>query len=128
MVNFRLALTAIAGAVSGAAPALLGAVAGIMAFVACALAVAQLLSALFGFWDDAASKRGLEGLPPYITYEMVEAALECQEEYGHPAGCTIAQIIQESGQGDRMSQLAERDHNLFGMMCLLTSGLWVRAR
>ena len=60
-------------------------------------------------------KRGLEGLPPYITYEMVEAALECQEEYGHPAGCTIAQIIQESGQGDRMSQLAERDHNLFGM-------------
>lgn len=80
-----------------------------------ATAVAQLLSALFGFWDDAASKRGLEGLPPYITYEMVEAALECQEEYGHPAGCTIAQIIQESGQGDRMSQLAERDHNLFGM-------------
>jgi hypothetical protein len=86
-----------------------------MAFVACALAVAQLLSALFGFWDDAASKRGLEGLPPYITYEMVEAALECQEEYGRPAGCTIAQIIQESGQGDRMSRLAERDHNLFGM-------------
>lgn len=103
------------GAASGAAPALLGAVAGIVAFVACALAVAQLLSALFGFWDDAASKQGLEGLPPYITYEMVEAALECQEEYGHPAGCTIAQIIQESGQGDRMSQLAERDHNLFGM-------------
>ena len=76
-----------------AATALLGAVAGIVAFVACALAVAQLLSALFGFWDDAASKQGLEGLPPYITYEMVEAALECQEEYGHPAGCTIAQII-----------------------------------
>ena len=100
---------------SGEAPALLGAVAGIVAFVACALAVAQLLSALFGFWDDAASKQRLEGLPPYITYEMVEAALECQEEYGHPAGCTIAQIIQESGQGDRMSQLAERDHNLFGM-------------
>lgn len=109
------AASAIAGAVSGATPALLGAVAGIMAFVACALAVAQLLSALFGFWDDAASKRGLEGLPPYITYEMVEAALECQEEYGRPAGCTIAQIIQESGQGDRMSRLAERDHNLFGM-------------
>lgn len=109
------AASAIAGAASGAAPALLGAVAGIVAFVACALAVAQLLSALFGFWDDAASKQGLEGLPPYITYEMVEAALECQEEYGHPAGCTIAQIIQESGQGDRMSQLAERDHNLFGM-------------
>lgn len=109
------AASAIAGAVSGAAPALLGAVAGIVAFVACALAVAQLLSALFGFWDDAASKRGLEGLPPYITYEMVEEALACQEEYGHPAGCTIAQIIVESGQGDHLSGLATQDHNLFGM-------------
>lgn len=109
------AASAIAGAVSGAAPALLGAVAGIVAFVACALAVAQLLSALFGFWDDAASKQGLEGLPPYITYEMVEEAIRCQEEFGHPAGCTIAQIICESGQGDSMSQLATRDHNLFGM-------------
>ncbi len=109
------AASAIAGTVSGAAPALLGAVAGIVAFVACALAVAQLLSALFGFWDDAASKRGLEGLPPYITYEMVEEALACQEEYGHPAGCTIAQIIVESGQGDHLSGLATQDHNLFGM-------------
>lgn len=109
------AASAIAGAASGAAPALLGAVAGIVAFVACALAVAQLLSALFGFWDDAASKQGLEGLPPYITYEMVEEALACQEEYGHPAGCTIAQIIVESGQGDHLSGLATQDHNLFGM-------------
>ena len=56
------AASAIAGAVSGAAPALLGAAAGIVAFVACALAVAQLLSALFGFWDDAASKQGLEAV------------------------------------------------------------------
>ena len=46
---------------------------------------------------------------------MVEAALECQEKYGHPAGCTLAQIIVESGQGDTMSRLATRDHNLFGM-------------
>ena len=46
---------------------------------------------------------------------MVEEAIECQEDYGHPAGCTIAQIICESGQGDHMSRLAERDHNLFGM-------------
>ena len=33
----------------------------------------------------------------------------------HQAAQAAAQIIQESGQGDRMSQLAERDHNLFGM-------------
>lgn len=46
---------------------------------------------------------------------MVEAALECQEEYGHPAGCTIAQIICESGVGDHLSGLAEQDNNLFGI-------------
>ncbi|MFR7736137.1 MAG: VirB4-like conjugal transfer ATPase, CD1110 family, partial [Eggerthella lenta] len=109
------AASAIAGAVSGAAPALLGAAAGIVAFVACALAVAQLLSALFWLLGRRGLQTGPRGAASYITYEMVEAALECQEEYGHPAGCTIAQIIQESGQGDRMSQLAERDHNLFGM-------------
>ena len=108
--------TAIAGAVGGSGIATAGGVlAGIIAFVLVALLVGQIVSALFGFWDAEDKKRSMEGLPPYITYEMVEAALECQEEYGHPAGCTIAQIICESGQGETMSQLATRDHNLFGM-------------
>ena len=102
-------------AVSSVAVPVAGVLAAIMAFLLAVLAISQIVSALFGFWENEASKASLEGLPPYITYEMVEEALACQEEYGHPAGCTIAQIIQESGQGDRMSQLAERDHNLFGM-------------
>lgn len=102
-------------AVASAAAPVAGVLAGILAFVLCVLVVSQLISALFGFWKNEAEKQKMEGLPPYITYEMVEAALECQEEYGHPAGCTIAQIICESGQGDHMSQLATRDHNLFGI-------------
>ena len=73
------------------------------------------MGGITGFWEDERSRASLAGLPPYITYEMVEAALECQEEYGHPAGCTLAQIIVESGMGDHMSQLAERDSNLFGI-------------
>ena len=108
--------TAIAGAVGGSGIATAGGVlAGIIAFVLVALLVGQIVSALFGFWDAEDKKRSMEGLPPYITYEMVEEAVRCQEEFGHPAGCTIAQIICESGQGDSMSQLATRDHNLFGM-------------
>ncbi len=107
---------AVAGAVGGSGGAAIGGVlCGIIAFILVALVIGQVISALFGFWDAEDKKRSMEGLPPYITYEMVEEALRCQEEYGHPAGCTIAQIIAESGQGDSMSQLATRDHNLFGM-------------
>lgn len=105
----------VAGAIAGAGAPIAGIVVGIVAFVLGALLVGQIVSALFGFWENEANKQAMEGLPPYITYEMVEAALDAQEKYGHPAGCTIAQIICESGQGDRMSQLATRDHNLFGM-------------
>lgn len=104
-----------AAAASSALAPLGGVLAGIMAFVLGALVVSQIASAIFGFWQNEANKQSMEGLPPYITYEMVEAALECQESYGHPAGCTLAQIICESGQGDHMSQLATRDHNLFGI-------------
>lgn len=105
----------VAGAVAGAGVPIAGIVAGIVAFVLGVLLVGQIVSALFGFWENEENKQAMEGLPPYITYEMVEAALDAQEKYGHPAGCTIAQIICESGQGDHMSQLAARDHNLFGM-------------
>ena len=105
----------VAGAIAGAGAPIAGIVVGIVAFVLGALLVGQIVSALFGFWENESNKQATEGLPPYITYEMVEAALDAQEKYGHPAGCTIAQIICESGQGDHMSQLATRDHNLFGM-------------
>ena len=93
----------------------LGVICGIIASVIMIMAVAQLVGALFGFWENEEAKRAVAGLPPYITYEMVETALECQEEYGHPAGCTIAQIICESGCGDHLSGLATQDNNLFGI-------------
>lgn len=108
--------TAIAGAASGSGVAAGGGVlAGVIAFILCAVVLGQLISSLFGFWEAEHNKQSLEGLPPYITLEMVEEAIRCQEEFGHPAGATIAQIICESGQGETMSQLATRDHNLFGM-------------
>lgn len=106
------ALSALAASAAGPVG---GVLAGVLCFVLAALLVTQVISALFGFWSDAASKASMEGLPPYITVEMVETSLECQEKYGHPAGCTLAQIICESGQGDHLSALAERDKNLFGI-------------
>lgn len=83
--------------------------------VAAALAIVCLLIAVFA---TTCSRHAIpEGptLPAYITDDMLEAAMDMQDKYGHPAGCTIAQIIQESGAGDTPSALAARDHNLFGM-------------
>lgn len=109
------AATATAATAGTAGFSVAGVVGALFVFVLTVLSIAQIISAIFGFWEDAEAKQSIDGLPPYITYEMVEEALACQEEYGHPAGCTIAQIICESGMGDRMSALATRDHNLFGM-------------
>lgn len=105
----------IAAAISSAAAPVAGILGGVICFVLAALLASQLVSSLFGFWENEQSKQAVSGLPPYITAEMVEAALECQEKYGHPAGCTLAQIIVESGQGDHLSGLAVRDNNLFGI-------------
>ena len=109
------AAKAIAGAAASAAAPVAGILSGVLCFVLAVLVVSQLMSAIFGFWKSEAEKASLDGLPPYITVEMVEAALECRERYGHPAGCTLAQIICESGAGDHLSLLAERDKNLFGI-------------
>lgn len=105
----------VAAAASSAAAPVAGVLAAALCVVLAALLAGQLVSSLFGFWDNEARAQAVDGLPPYITTEMVEAALECQEEYGHPAGCTLAQIIVESGAGDHLSGLATRDNNLFGI-------------
>lgn len=113
----------LAAMASGALAPAAGVIAGIIAFVLVMMVVSQLISALFGFWENEAAKQSMAGLPPYITQEMVVTALECQEKYGHPAGCTIAQIICESGQGDHLSGLATRDNNLFGIKWASSYGL-----
>lgn len=66
----------------------------------------------------------LEGIPAFITAEMITGALKVQDEYGYPASVTIAQIIQESGfgtygphgeEGQGLSYLAFQYNNLFGI-------------
>lgn len=84
------------------------------AVLAVAVTIAFVANSVF-FAHSGSSTLRADGLPAYITDDMVDAARAMQQEYGHPAGCTIAQIIQESGQGDGLSALASRDNNLFGM-------------
>lgn len=64
-----------------------------LAFVAAlVLAVGAIGTAVT---TEARIQADLDGLPSYITEDMVSEA-RSMRRYGHPAGCTIAQIIAES--------------------------------
>ena len=89
--------------------------AGVAVALGVVASAAMLVMALVSGIAGSQTRGNLDGFPPYITNEMVEAAIECQEKWGHPAGATIAQIIVESGQGEGLSGLATRDMNLFGI-------------
>ena len=66
----------------------------------------------------------VDGLPAYLTQEMVSGALKIQDEKGYPASVVIAQIIVESGNGtygsrgeeyEGLTKLAFQFHNLFAL-------------
>jgi len=74
---------------------------------------------------------GIDGLPSFITMEMIVGALKAQDEYGYPASVTIAQIIQEGGfglygpggeRGEGLSFLSYQYHNLFGIKGVGSAG------
>ncbi len=73
----------------------------------------------------------IEGIPSFITQEMVVGALKAQDETGFPASVTVAQIIKESGygkygpggkNGQGLSYLAYQYCNLFGIKGTGTAG------
>lgn len=73
----------------------------------------------------------IDGIPSFITQEMIVGALKAQDETGYPASVTIAQIIQESGygkygpggeDGKGLSYLAFEYCNLFGIKGQGTAG------
>lgn len=100
-----------AGSVGGAPAAAIGA--AVVAVIAAILALLLLVGSIAGTEEDP----HLDNLPEGITYEMVKAAVECQELYGHPAGATLTQIVVESsGTHDGLSALGAPPHNnLFGI-------------
>lgn len=100
-----------AGGVSSAPAAAIAGV--VIAVIAAVLALLLLVGSIAG----AEEEPRLENLPEGITYEMVKAAVECQEVYGHPAGATLTQIVVESsGTNNGLSALASSPHNnLFGI-------------
>lgn len=86
--------------------------------------VAMAILSIIGGEESRPGDVSLDGLPPFITVEMVEALLEMQDLYGQPASTGLAQLIVESGfgrygpggeDGKGLSGLAYDHKNLFGI-------------
>ena len=69
----------------------------------------------------------LDGLPPWVTGEILLTCLELQEQYGLYASVTIAQAEQEVGgtwDGTSLYNTASVDFNLFGLKATGGIGTW----
>lgn len=60
----------------------------------------------------------IDGMPPWVTNEILITSLQLQEKYGIYASVTIAQAQQEVGgtwDGTSLYNTASKEYNLFGL-------------
>lgn len=57
----------------------------------------------------------LDGLPDWVTYNLVVACLEARDEYGYPASAMLGQMMIENGTSDEGSTLGRNYHNYGGV-------------
>ena len=69
----------------------------------------------------------LDGMPPWVTNEILVTSLQLQEKYGIYASVTIAQAQQEVGgtwDGTSLYNTASKEYNLFGLKATGTGSSW----
>ena len=64
---------------------------------------------------DENKSNSLEGMPKWVTYELVLACLEAHENYGYPASALLGQMMIENGTDDDGSELGRVYHNYGGI-------------
>lgn len=76
---------------------------GVLGLADCLLlsvTVAEIMNAVIGETQhQRVSQESLEGLPAWITVDMVSAAIQMMEETGYPVSVVIGQMILEAGPG-----------------------------
>lgn len=65
--------------------------------------------------DDAQKKASLDGMPGWVSYELVLSCLKAHEEYGYPASALLGQMMIENGTSDEGSDLGRLYHNYGGI-------------
>lgn len=101
----------LSAAASAAAPFLLGVLALVL--------VIGIISAICGgaAEDERQKSASLEGMPQWVTYELVLSCLEAHEQYGYPASALLGQMMIENGTSDTGSTLGREYHNYGGIKC-----------
>ena len=61
--------------------------------------------------DDAQKKASLDGMPSWVTYDLVLSCLKAHEEYGYPPSALLGQMMIENGTSDEGSDLGRLYHN-----------------
>lgn len=100
------------------------ALSGVILVSSVVIAITSAIEEVTNNSNDNYTNISIDGLPPFITSEMLGAIIEEQQNTGYPASVALAQIILESGfgrygpggeQSQGLSRLAYDYKNLFGM-------------
>ena len=65
--------------------------------------------------DDAQKKASLDGMPSWVTYDLVLSCLKAHEEYGYPPSALLGQMMIENRTSDEGSDLGRLYHNYGGV-------------
>lgn len=100
---------ALAGTVS---PALI-----ILGLLAALLFLVPIMGGVSGAAKNAQDQQAasLEGMPKWVSYDLVLSCLKAHEEYGYPASALLGQMMIENGTSDEGSELGRKYHNYGGI-------------
>lgn len=68
-----------------------------------------------GASDEQESGASMQGMPSWVTYDLVLSCLKAHEQYGYPAGALLGQMMIENGTSDEGSSLGRDYHNYGGV-------------
>lgn len=83
--------------------------------IICLLFVCLLMAVMGGGLDEERKSATLEGMPGWVTYDLVLSCLKAHEEYGYPPSALLGQMMIENGTSDEGSDLGRLYHNYGGV-------------
>ena len=112
----KKALTILSSGIKGMLSSLAGAVSQFFPLIIAFILAFGLISVVGGGAADEEQKSAsLDGMPAWVTYDLVLACLNAHEQYGYPASALLGQMMIENGTSDSGSDLGRLYHNYGGV-------------